>query len=286
MIFVIQNYLSNRLQRTKMNYLYSSWSYILIGIQQDSILEPILFNTFLSDLSLVINDVNIAGYADDNTIYDSRDSIDGVITSVQISFKKLFQWISADQMQGDSDKCHFVTNTNESHQILVDDSSIGSSSFEKLLEVKIDPKLTFHVHVKDICQNASKKLRALARATLYTRTEKKKLLVNSFFSLQFNCCPLTWMLHSFQNNNIVKDLCKRCLWLIYNDKLAIYDQLLLKDGSIPIYYRNIQNLAIEMFKVKNYLSPIIVTGTFFQQAQTQYNLGYHNDFGTPGIRSV
>ena len=214
MIFVIQNYLSNRLQRTKMNYLYSSWSYILIGIQQDSILEPILFNTFLSDLSLVINDVNIAGYADDNTIYDSRDSIDGVITSVQISFKKLFQWISADQMQGDSDKCHFVTNTNESHQILVDDSSIGSSSFEKLLEVKIDPKLTFHVHVKDICQNASKKLRALARATLYTRTEKKKLLVNSFFSLQFNCCPLTWMLHSCQNNNIVKDLCKRCLRLI------------------------------------------------------------------------
>ena len=41
-----------------------------------------------------------------------------------------------------------------------------------------------------------------------------------------------------------------------------------------------------MFKLKNYLSPKIVTGTFFQQAQTQYNLGYHNDFGTPGIRSV
>ena len=80
------------------------------------------------------------------------------------------------------------------------------------------------------------------------------------------------MLHSCRNNNIVKDLRKRYLRLIYNDKLASYDQLLLKDGSVSMYYRNIQNLAIEMFKVKNYLSPEIVTGTFFQQAQTQYNL--------------
>ena len=63
-------------------------------------------------MSLVVNDINIASYADDNTIYDSRDSIDSVITSVQISFKKLFQWISADQMQGNSDKCHFITSTN------------------------------------------------------------------------------------------------------------------------------------------------------------------------------
>ena len=49
---------------------------------------------------------------------------------------------------------------------------------------------------------------------------------------------------------------------------------------------NIQNLATEMFKVKNDLSPKIATDTFLQQAQTQYNLRHHDNFKTPAIRYV
>ena len=67
---VIQSYLSNRLQRTKNNHSYSFWSEILFGVPQGSIFGPILFNTFLSDLFLVINDVNFTSYDEDKTIYD------------------------------------------------------------------------------------------------------------------------------------------------------------------------------------------------------------------------
>ena len=45
-------------------------------------------------------------------------------------------------------------------------------------------------------------------------------------------------------------------------KSSSYDQLLLKDVSVPIHDRNVKNLAIEIFKVKNDLSPEIVTDTF------------------------
>ena len=51
------------------------------------------------------------------------------------------------------------------------------------------------------------------------------------------------MLHSRRNNSIVKHVCGRCLCLIYNDKSASFDKLLLKDGSVSIYPGNIQNLA-------------------------------------------
>ena len=63
------------------------------------------------DLSLDNHDVIPAFYADDNTIYGSRDSIDGVIASLQISVKKCFQWFSANQMKGASGKCHFTSKT-------------------------------------------------------------------------------------------------------------------------------------------------------------------------------
>ena len=43
----VQNYLSNRRQRTKINSDFSLWQEILFGVPQGSILGPLLFNNFL-----------------------------------------------------------------------------------------------------------------------------------------------------------------------------------------------------------------------------------------------
>ena len=47
---LIQSYLSNRKQITKINAAYSSWKEILFEVPQGSILGPLLFNIFLCDL--------------------------------------------------------------------------------------------------------------------------------------------------------------------------------------------------------------------------------------------
>ena len=63
---LIQNHLSNQKQRTKINTEYGSWEEILFGVPQGSILGILLFNFFLFDLSLIMNNIELASYADDN----------------------------------------------------------------------------------------------------------------------------------------------------------------------------------------------------------------------------
>ena len=85
---LIQNCLANIKQGTKINDSYSPWSDILFGLSQVSIFGLTLFNIFLSDLFLIVKDVNIARYADDNTLYDLCHTIEEVILSLQSSSKK------------------------------------------------------------------------------------------------------------------------------------------------------------------------------------------------------
>ena len=85
-------------------------------------------------------------------------------------------------------------------------------------------------------------------STIY-EYRKRRLIINAFFSSQFNYCPLTWMFHNRSLNHKINRLHKRCLCVIYNYDHSSYDELLNLDNSVSIHHRNLQILATEMFRV-------------------------------------
>ena len=82
-----------------------------------------------------------------------------------------------------------------------------------------------------------------------------------FVTSQFSYFPLVWMHHG-------KTWHHRAVWMVYQDKKPSSEELLQKDISISVHMKKVQNLATEIFKNKNGLSPIILKEVFsFQEKQ-------------------
>ena len=92
-------------------------------------------------------------------------------------------------------------------------------------------------------------MNVLTRLTPYMELGKKQILMNAFFNSQFNYCPVIWMYHSRALNSKINRLHEQCLRIIYNDKTSTFKELLEKENSVSMHYRNIHALAIEMYKV-------------------------------------
>ena len=63
-------------------------------------------------------------------------------------------------------------------------------------------------------------------------------------------------------NKKINHVHERALRLVYNDYRTPFEELLKNDKSVSIHHRNIHNVAIEMYKVKNKLSPPFIQEIF------------------------
>lgn len=77
-------------------------------MSQGSLLRPISFKTFLSQLFLILNESDIASYADDKSLYKAHEIIDVSDETLIMSAENLFKWFKGNQMEDNKDKCHLI----------------------------------------------------------------------------------------------------------------------------------------------------------------------------------
>ena len=82
--------------------------------------------------------------------------------------------------------------------------------------------------------------------------------MSAFVESQFSWCPLVWMFCSKKLNDRINRIHERALRMVYLDYTMEFEDLLKKDGSVTIHHRNVQLVAIEMFKIVNDIGPKIM----------------------------
>ena len=237
----------------------------------------------------VLSQTDFASYADDNTPqYVEANNIDEVITILENDSIQLVKWFSENQMKANKDKCHLVISNNEKVSMEIDNTELENTSSEKLLGIIIDSKFNFKEHLEEIIKKASRKVNALSRITPYMNLTKRKLLMNSFFTSQFNYCPLVWMCHNRTINNKINRLHKRCPRIVYNSNKSSFQELLDKDKGVTIYVKNVRALAVEMFKLSNNYSTSLMSELFDKRNKRNNVCGFRNpsEFARRNVRSA
>ena len=116
--------------------------------------------------------------------------------------------------------------------------------------------------------------------------KKRKQIMNVLFKSQFSYSLLTWMMHSRKLNNKINRLHERCLRVTYNDVLSSFGELLERDYSVSVHNRNIQCLAIELYKIFNGIYSDIINDVFPLSTSSNYDIRSRHTFTTRSVKTV
>lgn len=162
----LENYLSNRYQRTKLNSEMSNPQLNDIGVPQGSVLGPLLFILYINDLGNVLSKCKIHLFADDTLIYFYGEDFVDVVDTMNRELHLLTERFKLNKLKVNElkSKYMFIGNNTLFGKFLSLDVHIklNNEKIEMVQEIKylgfiLDRELTFSKHVDYICRKIGKK---------------------------------------------------------------------------------------------------------------------------------
>ena len=123
-------------------------------VPQGSVLGPLLFNAFINDLFLLVEETEVCCYADDTTIYVCGHELQHIASSLETDAQKLSKWFLDSSMKMNPEKCHLLIfgEKNTDVSVHTDPTIIRESVEEKRLAVTQDKHLDFKNQVNSLCK--------------------------------------------------------------------------------------------------------------------------------------
>lgn len=150
LIRLIRYYLENRRFEVRLNQNISTQRTIRAGVPQGSILGPLLFNIYISDIPQLKKCI-LAQYADDTITYTHHRNPDIIASNLHKDMDTLLTWLTKWKIKLNAEKTEAIIFNKKKkrapQRVEINNTEIPWTQEVKYLDVRMDRKLTFKVHI-------------------------------------------------------------------------------------------------------------------------------------------
>lgn len=228
---ILESYITGRFFRVKHEGEYSKLKKINAGVPQGSVLGPVLYVLFTSDLPSP-PDTKIATFADDTAILVTDSNIVEATSKLQSATDEILEWTKKWRMKLNEAKSTHINFTNKKIQTLpiyMNHNIVPYANTAKYLGFTLDAKLRWKDHVKKKTSELNIKYRKmyfLLSPTSEMTMQNKILLYQQIlkpiwtYGIQLWGCTKKTNLKQIQTfqNKVLRKI-TNCPWYVRNDNL-------------------------------------------------------------------
>ena len=188
----IDNYLTDRKFRVKVNGRLSSSGSCPSGVPQGSCVGPLLFCIFILDLPDVLpKGIVHKPYADDLKLYTQCDTPDGRIL-LQSAIDAVSKWCEDNEMLISLPKCAILSSSQHDFVYTLNGSPVPKARTFRDLGVIISPLLNFDEHITDVVRSCNCICNTIFRCFVVKEPKFYLTLYNSLVVPKLLYCSEIW----------------------------------------------------------------------------------------------
>ena len=261
----IEDFLKDRHQKVIVNGTYSDSAPVTSGVPQGSVLGPVLFLIYVSDMPEMVQNF-ISLFADDTKLFTSIIDHQSTI-SLQNDINHLAQWSDKMLMKFNLEKCHvmhlgannpkhdYTLPSMEFHEQKGDSEAyfylfpqLDKVNQEKDLGVIVDDKLSFEFHIDKKVAKA-KKMTGIVRHTIkYLTPVVFTLLFKSIIRPHVEYASMIWSPITKKLQDKLERVQRRATKMVLGLSELSYSDRLRKLNLPTLQYRRLRSSLIFLYK--------------------------------------
>ena len=169
------SYLQDQTQTTQVGPHISKRSLTTCGVPQGSVLGPLLFLLYISDINTCSKELNFYLFADDTNILYADKNLKSLENIVNAELHKLYIWLTSNKLTLNIKKSNFVIFRPYQKRLsfqpkisIVDNEKnmsvpLDCKDYVKYLGILIDSNLSWKIHIENITLKISKTVGLIAK---------------------------------------------------------------------------------------------------------------------------